>query len=461
MKRNNTSKEQNIKSLVFEYEAMSQQGTVGFYEKTAFLQLIDHYLNEELFDNALDVIEHATSQHPFSGAFHIVQAQLYLEKSCASLALEALNKAILYATSIFEVQILRAEAFRSMEAFHEAFEILDGLLPNATSEQTSEIYLSKALIYETTKRYNDMFVALKKSVLANSENTDALGVEMTQQYDESIKFHQKLIDIDPYSYIAWYNLGYAFSAKGDHENARDAFEYAFIINDKFEFAYREYAESCIQLDQYEKALKSYEELQEHFDADADLFMKIGLCHESFGELEIAKSFFLKAKDLDEDNDEVYFHLGNCFLKEGKPDSAIDAFKEAILIDGLKEEYYFGLAEVYYQTNELDLANKFYQKATDIAPETSKCWIHYAHFLMKIGDKEKALNLLDEADLYSFGTELIFSRIAVLFSLKKRKEALVLLRKALKENYKKHHFLFEMFSALKDDKEVQKMISSFS
>ena len=78
-------------SSIFEYEAMSHKGTVGFYEKTAFLQLINHYLNQELFDEALEVIDHAVNQHPFSGAFHIVQAQLFIEKNCENLALEALG----------------------------------------------------------------------------------------------------------------------------------------------------------------------------------------------------------------------------------------------------------------------------------------------------------------------------------------------------------------------------------
>ena len=466
MKRNNTSNEQNIKSLVFEYEAMSQQGTVGFYEKTAFLQLIDHYLNKELYDHALEVIDHAINQHPFSGSFHIVQAQLYIENNSETLALEALDKAILYATSIFEVQILRAEALRSLGSFSEAFQILDDLLINANLEQRSEIYLSKALIYESKKHYNDMFTALKNSVLANPENSDSLervwfSVEMTQQYDESIKFHQELIDIDPYSYISWYNLGYAFSAKGDHKNARDAFEYAFIINDKFEFAFREYAESCIQLNEYEQALKSYDELLEHFDPDADLLMKIGMCHQALDSYEKAKSFFIKAINLDENNDEIYYHLGTCLLKKGNYDSAKKAFNKAIFLDDLKEEYYIGLAEVYFQTNELDLAKGFYQKATEVAPETSTCWLQLARFLMNIGKKDIAMNVLDEAELYSFGTELTFGKIAILFTLKKRKEALTLLKKALAENFEKHNFLFKMTPDLKDDKDVQHLISSFT
>ena len=128
---------------------------------------------------------------------------------------------------------------------------------------------------------------------------------------------------------------------------------------------------------------------------------------------------------------------------------------------MKEEYYIGLAEVYYQTKDFDSAYNFYQKATDVAPETSLCWIQLARFFMKTGKKEKALNTLDEAELYSFGTELLFSKTAILFALKKRKEALILLEKALMENHKKHASLFKMIPALEEDKEIQGMISSFS
>ncbi len=466
MKRNKTTNEQNIKRLVFEYEAMSQQGTVGFYENAAFVQLVEHYLNQEHYNKAHEVIEHAIHQHPFSGTFYIIRAQLYIEQKREHFALEALDKAMLYASSVFEVQILRAEALSSLGDFDGAFEILDDLLSNSDREQKSEIYLSQALIFESTKQYDQTFIALKKAVFTNPENTDALervwfSVEMTQQYDESIKFHQELIDINPYSFIAWYNLGYAFSAKDDHENARDAFEYAFIINDQFEFAYRECAESCIQLKDYKKALKCYNELLEHFDPDADIFMKLGLCYKAFGNTEKAKSFFLRARALDENNDEIYFHLGFCFLKENKFEASIAAFEKAITIDALKEEYYIALAQVYQKTNQSVVAQRFYQKATEVAPETSKCWIHFASFLLQTGKTKKALNLLDEAELYAFGVELMYCKTACLFSLDNRHEAFDLLQKALMISYKKHNCLFEVAPALKVDADIQNLISAFS
>ncbi len=466
MKKNNTSNKQNVKSLVVEYEAMSQKGTVGFYEKTAFLHLINHYLNKELIDNALEVIGHAVNQHPFSGTFYIVQAQLYIEKNCENLALDALDKAMLYASSVFEVQILRSEALNSLGIYDEAFDTLDRLLLNATPAQKSEINLSKALIFENQKRYNDMFIALKKAVLLNPENLDALervwfSVEMTQRYDESIRFHQRLLDIDPYSYIAWYNLGFAYSALSEHKSACDAFEYAFIINEKFEFAYRECAQSYIHLEKYDQALKCYDELQEHFEADTDLYLNIGLCHEKLGDIEKAKSFYFKARAFEKDNDEVYFRLGNCFAKEGSYKSAITSINKALLINGLKEEYYLALADIYHKIKDLDSAQNFFQKAVDIAPEINTCWIRFACFLMEISKNREALELLDEAEIYSCGSELMYCRIACLFSMDNRDEAFVLLNTALSKNYKSHQVLFEMTPTLKNDPEILNLISTFS
>ncbi len=466
MKRNKTTDKRNMNDLIFEYEAMSQKGTVGFYEKTVFLQLIDHYLSEQLFDTALELAGHAISQHPFSGTFYIIQAQLYIEKNCEKLALEALDKAMLYSPSVFEIQILRAEVLSLLREYKEAFKTLEALLPKASPEQRSEIYLSKALIYESIKQYQSMFGALKKSVFSNPENAEALErvwfcVEMTQEYDESIRFHKKFINNNPYSYIAWYNLGYAFSAKGNYKHARDAFEYAFIINDKFEFAYRECAECCIKLKKYKQALRCYDEFLEYFEGDADLFTKIGTCHEALGDIENAQTNFLKAVTLDKNNDEVHYRLGNCFLKQNRFGPAISSFKKAVLIDGLKEEYYLALAEVYFKTNELEMAHGFFQKATDVAPDICKSWTNYANFLMLTGKNELALNVLDEAELYSFGPELMYCKVACLFSLGHRNAALELLEKAFRKNFKSRKYLFEIAPTLLADKDVKALISGFS
>ena len=47
MKQQNQNNQNIEKALISEYEAMSQKGTVGFYEETVFLALINHYHQAE------------------------------------------------------------------------------------------------------------------------------------------------------------------------------------------------------------------------------------------------------------------------------------------------------------------------------------------------------------------------------------------------------------------------------
>ena len=116
---------QNIqKELISEYEAMSQKGTVGFYEETAFLALVEYYQEEELFTKAMEVIDIAIQQHTYTSTFYKKKAQLLLEKGCATQALDCLDQADMYSPSDFEAAILRVESLNMLGYDKDAHEIL-------------------------------------------------------------------------------------------------------------------------------------------------------------------------------------------------------------------------------------------------------------------------------------------------------------------------------------------------
>jgi tetratricopeptide (TPR) repeat protein len=99
-------------------------------------------------------------------------------------------------------------------------------------------------------------------------------------------------------------------------------------------------------------------------------------------------------------------------------------------------------------------------AAEIAPETTEYWIRYARFLIEIGHQEAALGVLDEAEEYAVGTELLYCRIIALLEIGRRQEALILLGSALDEDYNKHRALFELKPELVEDREIQAVIATF-
>ncbi len=465
MNQHNFRNEQKTIALISEYEAMSQQGTVGFYEETVFFEIIKHYESTENLDRALEVTNHAILQHRFSPDFYLKKAQILLAQDLPSDALLCLDLAEVYAPAELEVQLMRIEALSSLGRTAAAFAILDVLKQQSNEDDLTHIYFCEALVFEDQEDFDRMFYALRKSVLANPNNRQAveriwLSVEMSQKYEESVLLHEQLIDSDPYSYIAWYNLGHAHFCLQQYHEAADAFEYAFIINDDFEFAYRDCGEACIKAGDFKRALKCYTEALEHIEPDTDLLTRMGYCQEQEQESVLAKNYYLEAIDMDNYNDLAYFRMGECYFREGNWKTAIGYYRKAIAIDNFKEEYLAALATAYHQTEQDDLALVFFRKSVDTAPEVAQYWVLYATFLLDMGKNQEALEVLEEALLFAGGPELLYGKIACMILLKRKSEALYLLHKALHVNFDRYESMFELVPSLEGDPEIMTMIAAY-
>ncbi|MEM9820175.1 MAG: tetratricopeptide repeat protein [Bacteroidota bacterium] len=465
MKQHNYNDEKRMKVLVSEYEAMSQEGTVGFYEKTVFNRLIEYYEDKNSPEKALEVIEHALSQHCYSVGFYLRKLRLLLDRDSAQEALTCLETAESYAPNNFELQLLKIEALTKLSYYRDVFDLIDRLRATTFGQELAELCYAEAIVFELMDQYERMFFSLQECLRIHPRHERAAqrilwATEFSGKYEESIELHQSIIDEDPYLAAAWYNLGHAYSSLEEFALAIEAFEYAFIIDKGHEYAYRECAETCIQIGRFEKALQCYEEVLEHIEADSDLLTKIGYCYESLNDVNLAKSFYLRAVKIDPQNSEVHFRMGECYSREQRWESAIGCYEKALHLNGRREEYLAAIGEAYFQVDNDEKAAFFFQKAADTAPETTKYWIQYASFLMDTGAIEMALDTLDEAGQFSEGTELLYCRIACLFQLGRRKEALYLLGQALSENFSMHDALFDLIPTLENDRDIKAVIATY-
>jgi tetratricopeptide (TPR) repeat protein len=73
---------------------------------------------------------------------------------------------------------------------------------------------------------------------------------------DAIAFLNKYIDKNPYSEIAWHQMGRLYYGVKDYENAIRAFDYA-TIDDEFLGAFMERAKAYERLNRYEEAIESY------------------------------------------------------------------------------------------------------------------------------------------------------------------------------------------------------------
>ncbi len=465
MNANDSHQEKEIDALVLQYESSSKNGQALFLDESSFFKLIEFYHDEDRLKEAMEVVDLAIERHLFSVDFYLKKAELLIEAGDEQLALSILDKAESFAPGQLDILLLKAEALTYMDRGGEALELLDNA--RAVNDETTqgELYLLESLVHEFHQDYEKMFYVLKNAIKIDPENEEILeriwvAVELSRKYKQSITLHKQIIDKQPYSYMAWYNLGHAYAYLGNYKDAIEAYEYAFIINEKFEYAIRDCADLCFETGQFKKAIKYYLELFDDAEADSDLFQRVGECYQQLGNFDHAATYFRKAISRDSLNDEGYFRLGECYAHNSHWKEAARYYDKALQIDDQREEYYSAMGVAKAELGDVVLAEDFFRKSVELAPEESKYWFEYTSFLIGYDRVEDALSLLVVAEITADACQIQFGQAACLFQLGRRKEACRLLWHIMEEDGDHYRVMFDLFPELEHDVEIHTILSSY-
>lgn len=453
-------------NLISDFENKYAKGVVSYLDEKAFLQLIEYYEDEYLFEKALEVISYAINQYQYRSEFYIIKARLQLNLNKLEDCLTTLELAQNIAPFEKEIFILKARVYAIRKQFDEAYLILKELNTGATQSDYVDILIVESFIHENMKNYDAMYDTLSKAVLIDCKNEEAMervwiSIELSRRYEDSVNLHHKIIEKDPYNYQAWYNLGHGYICIMEYEKAIDALEYSFIVNPDFESAYLDCADTCRQIQKFDKALDIYTEAGHRFEYNHELMVNIAQCYIAFNKTTIAKQWLLKSIRLNGYDDEAYFLLGECYSKEKVWYNAINAYHKAIEIEDRREEYYLGLAKAYLAVEDYNKATINFQMATQTGPEETLYWREYTTFLIKLGLYEEAVQILDEAEEYTYGGDLLYCRAAVHYLQKDTHHAMDILKDALIEDFENHDIIHILVPEIKLDKDVMAMIKYYS
>jgi len=461
-----TKRDLALISLVSEFEANFENGNIEYLNEKSFFQLIRYYEDDREYEKALDVAKLALEQYRYRSDFYIALCRLYLKINKIDLCLRNLEIAESIAPYENEIIILKVKALALSGEYDRAFDELDALKATSLHGDLIEIYLCEAEIFAEMSCHTQMFDSLKEALSIETTNVEALerfwiATELSKRYIECADYMSQLIDINPYNYYAWYNLGHALSFSGEYEKAIDAVEYSFIINPDFEEGYMDCADLCCQIKDFGRALKVYQEAIDYFGEDNDLLINISECQMYLNKTSDCKNNLYKAVKQDPYNDETYYFLAECYSKEEKWYSAINAYHKAIEIEDSCGEYYLGLARAYVAVEDYNKATINFHLSVSDGPEQTHFWREFASFLLKLGLYEESLQILDEAEEYTFGADLLYCRAMVNFFLKNKKLGLEILEEALVEDFSLHTIIYTLAPELEVDKEISSMIDYFA
>lgn len=454
-----------LNNLVSHYEGLIRKGQVGSYNKEEYLQLVNFYISNSNIEKALDIVDIAIEQYKYISKFYIIKSKLLLELHLPKQAKDIIEYCEDLSPYDFEVKLLKAKYYALTGEIDKSMAILNDFKSFSHVSYSVEINVVKAYIYEHLGEYDKMFQILKKTLILDPGNIEVLkkfytSTVFTKKYQESIDFHLKIIDYNPYNYIAWFNLGQIYSTTSNYELAVDSLEYSFLINPQFEEGYLEYSDLCMQTGKYKKAIEIYEEFLSKFDADSEVYLNLVNANMRINNLNKAGEYAFRIIKIDPYNDEAYFLLGDIYRLKNKWKKALNAYQKALELDSENEEYYYRIAQMYIKLNDNNLAEKYFDFLMELDSPEENYYLDYTLFLIKNEKFEKAYSILIDSEDKVYCSYFNYLKAVIEYKKGNKKEALLNLDIALNENFDEYKKIFEISPEMKFDKEVNSMINYY-
>lgn len=427
---------EEMKELLRQYNNFKSGRKFTFLEEESFERIIDYFDDIEDLALALEAVNFAVEQYPYSASLLLKKADILIASRCYLTALDVLHAAELLDSGDINLYILKTDVYLALENQQQAAAILEEALHLFDGEEKIELLFELADVYDDYENFDKVFDCLVMVLNLDPTNEEALykicfWADFTKRESESIELHQKLIDEHPYNLLAWFNLGAAYQSLKLYEQAIDAYLYAIAIDEKFDYAYRNLADAYMRLRNYRDAIEALEQVIELSAPESVIYEAIGHCYEKLKNPVQARFHYRKAAHLNSQDSLIYYKIARTYMEEGYWNSAIDNLKLAISINRSHPDFLLALAQCYSELDCIKEAVIYFTQYIKARPKNTRGWTELLKCLYDAGYFEEALDQVHNA-LENTGEKAIFIyyKAAILFSLSKSKEAMVQLQNAI-------------------------------
>ncbi len=440
MKENNPFREdrEQLRELLNQYENFKNGRNHSFIEEDAFEKIIDYYQEKEDLSKAMEAAEIGSEQFLYSSRLLIKKADILLATRKYQDALDILEHASLLDGADINVYILKTDAYLALDQPEKAVTLLEEALSLFDGAEKIEMLFELADVYDDYEDFDKVFDCLKVILEDEPNNEEALykicfWTDFTGRNEESIRLHQAIIDEYPYNELAWFNLGAAYQGLKLYEKSIDAYKYAITIEEKFDYAYRNMGDAYIRLRKYKEAIEVLEKVNELAKPEDVIFEAIGHCYDQLKNFAQARIQYRKASHLRQDDSKLFYKIGLTYFNEGQWQSCLKQLETAMKIQRLQPEFNLLAGECKMKLGLYKDAVQYFSNVVRIRPKNISGWEALIRCLYSAEYFEEALDQSQAALKATNGKTLfLFYKASVLLALNKTKEAILQLEEAMQK-----------------------------
>ena len=461
----NLSHEEEENSLsLSKFESMLKTNKVFFFDSEEFEDIILHYMDTGRLNLAKKALKLGLEQHPKSTGLKLVQVEMLVYEDKLDVAEKLLNELYAIEPTNEEIYIQKANIHSKRDEHEKAIEFLKIALKY--TDDYADVYSMIGMEYlfmDNLELAKENFI---KCLDEDTEDYSALYnvvycFDFLDQNEEAIVYLTKFIDKNPYSEVAWHQLGRQYYALKNFDKAVWAFEYATLIDEGFLGAYMEKAKSYEKLKKFEEAIDCYKIAIELDDPSSFVLLRMAKCYERIGNIEFALNFYLKTVHEDPLLDKGWIAITDFYIRQKNYQKALYYVNKAVGIDGDNPLYWKRFAAVNSALHFFEEAEYGYRKAFESGDVNLDTFTLWTDVLQYLGEFETAIEILLEAtNLFPEEYEIEYRLAGLYFLCNEDIKGNFHLNNGLRLNYKNKTVLKDYFPVVWERTEVQNQIAKF-
>lgn len=444
------------------FESMLKTNDVLFFDLDEFELIICHYLGIGKMALARKAANLGLEQHPNASSLKLLKVEVLLFENKLGEANTILDSLHELEPSNPDVYIHKANILSKQDCHVDAIDLLE--LASEILEGDEEVYSLLAMEHMFLEEYEEAKYNFMKCLEIDEEDSAALYnivycFDFLNQRDEAINFLNIYLDKNPYSEVAWHQIGRQYVAIEDYEKALASFDFAIISDDTFVGAYMEKGKVLEKMKRHHEAIESYQTTLDLDDPTAFAYLRIGRCCEKTDESQLALQFYNKALQEDPLLDKTWIAITNFYLRKKEYRQALYYIEKALAIDEENVLYWKCYAKINERLKRIRESEKGYRKTLELGNYELETWVTRCDILIEMRQFETALEVMKKArEFYPHAAEIEYRLAGLYFSLSNKKQGLFHLKKALKIDGEYAMIIEELFPEIFKKKTVQNLLA---
>jgi len=447
------------------FELMLKTNEVGFFDSDEFEQIIEYYLENGKMALARKAIHLAMNQHPTSVNLKLFHAEMLVFDDKFDLAHDMLNALHELQPNNSEVFIQKANIFSKTEQHQKAIELLNIALE--LTDDKADVYNLMGMEFLFIEDYSNAKLNFMQCLELDDTDYSALYniiycFDFLQENQQAIDFLNMFLNKNPYSEVAWHQVGKQYFDLKMYEKSLSAFEFAIISDDYFVGAYLEKGKVLEKLGRYNEAIENYQITLKLDDPTSFAYLRLGKCYYKLGNNELALKYFKKTVNEDPLLDKGWIAIVDYYSKTLNYPKALTYIEKAIEVDGENALYWTRYAHLNRRLNFFEEAEYGYRKAIELGNYEEKTWLCRADILLSLGETEAVVSNLNHGlEFYPQQVEMEYRIAGAYYRLNENVKARFHLQNALKTDPEFIIIIEELFPELLKQKEVKDLIARYS